>query len=82
MGQTDIKAEVGQAIDKPVPVESRLDDDLQVGSEGGEQIEQPRQLIADLLLKKDGLVIVNNTEMRISCAQINSAVEMHGRSPL
>jgi hypothetical protein len=51
MGKANIKARIAQAINKPVPVESRLNDNLQVGLKRLKQARDARQLVRRLLLK-------------------------------
>ena len=81
MGQHHFETLTLQTIYEPVPVESALHHDLQIGFVGPEQLADSGQLIAQLLLHHYLQLLVDYTHVTISCTQIDSAVELHQRWP-
>lgn len=81
VSKRDIETSELKAVDEPVPVESGFDDDLEVGFERLQQRDEKRKLVRELLLKVNREGIINDTKMSRPCAEINTGVEIHGRSP-
>ncbi len=70
-----------KALDYPVPVAGALDDDLAVRIDRLDQRGDHREIIVRLVLKMNLDLLINNTEVEVPCAEINSAVKQLRRSP-
>jgi len=81
MSQGEIEAESLKSINELVPVEGALDDNLEVRFERVKKLSDARQVVSNLLLEVNRKVLINDTQMRVSCGEIDTGVEHRGRSP-